>query len=761
MKIFLDDIKKIQWLSDAIDPALGGPSWGRDFLNLKKGFYFVFDYDLNESNSSVNIVNSRSLYEINDSIYRNMTAEHIGYMKEPFDSSNYLFFSILKSACKNGLENKLIDLFMGYKAQDLDANKKNLKTSLKGNQEVNSSISFSTALNNVFSLNKAPIQGLCMVYDLIDAYIKRTNNKTIYGSMLTNIVKAVKNPNGGLLPEYAGSTMRYMIIGQKAAKDDPELKKAKDLFRSVNNPYSIYLETGWFFNKFDNKWRKKISDDSFEFDLGKLANNGNKVYVLPEKYEESEIRGIAEDLAGRKTSMAKVVAGTTGNTKPDTPNYNVRLGDYINFEEVFAYYPDLKNIFSFFALNIFPQGEYAFYFSPEIPYSLVLISGEQNNYDLEKIKYTALHEIQHYIQTIEGFGSGGNDSLANLVSAVGGSAVKSFFISLSAFQKKFTEIATLIPIESYLNLVKQLEQNFEIKNNFKVRIQIRQNDIPRFINVSDYYKSILISFRRMTKDIESVNQNAYSISYYILTMYSMIEETNQFIQPFISNNIGEAYIDFFKQALQQNKKTVTRDLELSNKGWSEKDLYILNFQIYESLIGEVESRFTQQTTHIPKELKNYFEFYTSETIDSSRVNVISNNILTDEGKNVIAGIETNEDKYIIHLPDQFSNSVTLLHETGHILFDFVSEQVYANPDSISSALIKNYESVEEYFCDSFVDYIQRKKIDPMLTSDLEDERTVTNFTEFDEIFESVLYSTTAVDESGVLKRLNFVMKILE
>ena len=88
MKIFLDDIKKIQWLSDAIDPALGGPSWGRDFLNLKKGFYFVFDYDLNESNSSVNIVNSRSLYEINDSIYRNMTAEHIGYMKEPFDSSN-------------------------------------------------------------------------------------------------------------------------------------------------------------------------------------------------------------------------------------------------------------------------------------------------------------------------------------------------------------------------------------------------------------------------------------------------------------------------------------------------------------------------------------------------------------------------------------------------------------------------------------------------------------------------------------------------
>jgi len=241
----------------------------------------------------------------------------------------------------------------------------------------------------------------------------------------------------------------------------------------------------------------------------------------------------------------------------------------------------------------------------------------------------------------------------------------------------------------------------------------------------------------------------------------MIEETDEYIEKFVGDNIGEAYIDFFKKSLEQNKKTVLRDTQLANKGWSPQDLYILNFQVYESLIGEVESRFTQQTTHIPKELKNYFEFYTSETIDSDKVNVISNSLLTDEGKNVIAGIETNEGKYIIHLPEQFSNSVTLLHETGHILFDFASEQVYANPDSITSALLKNYENVEEYFCDSFVDYIQRKKIDPALTSDLQDEREITNFTEFDEIFESILYSTTAVNESGILKRLNFVMKILE
>jgi hypothetical protein len=260
MKIFLDDIKKIDWLSEQIQKK----SWGNSLLNLKKGFYFVFDYDLNESLSTITIGKTKTLYEINDSIYRDMGSQHIGYMKEPFDSSNYLFFSLLKLACTNytsfpnydeeteRLHNKLTNLFIGYKSQDLEANKRNLKTNIKGNQEINSSISFSTALNNVFSINKAPVTGLCMVYDLIDGYAKRTYDKTIYGEMLTSIVKAVKNPNGGLLPEESGSTMRYMIIGQKAAKDDPELKKAKDLFRSGNSPYSIYLETGWFLNKFDN-----------------------------------------------------------------------------------------------------------------------------------------------------------------------------------------------------------------------------------------------------------------------------------------------------------------------------------------------------------------------------------------------------------------------------------------------------------------------------------------------------------------------------
>jgi len=742
MKVFLDDIKKIGWLATRISEQ----KWGSNFLNLKRGFFFVFNYNLVEKQSSIQIVDSSILYEINDSIYRNMSAEHIGYMQEPFDSSNYLFYSILKSACQTSdEEDKLTDIFISYKSIDLLKNKEELKISLKGVQDINSNIDFSSALNNIFSINKQPLNGLVMVYDLIDGYVRRTFNKSIYGQMLSKIVKAVKNPNGGLLPEYASSNMRYLIIGEVAAKDDAKLKIAKILLRSGNSNYNIYLETGWYFNKFDNKWRKRISDDTFYFDNTKLISTQSGQFdFIPEGISALEQGEIAIDLVSGKKNMANVVAN----------GYNGRLGDYISFKEAYDLYPKLKDIYSVLSVNNILNDGYSFYFTPQIPYSLVLIAGKNTKYDLDKVKYVALHEIQHYVQTIEGFGSGGNDNLANLVSTVGGSAVKMFFISLSEFQKKFSEVASLIPLSDFNTLSR------ELGNISYVDFKIRYKD--SFIKVNQYYDSILKSLRSYISDSNSINNNSDNISYYILSLYSMIPETNTIIDKFVKTHIGEEYIEFFNSSLQQNKKTVEKDNRLSQLGWRARDLYILNFQIYESLIGEVEARFTQQTSKLPKELKDYFEFYTSETIDSSKVNVINNSILVDAGKIVEAALETyGENEYVIHLPEKFSNSINLLHETAHILYDFVKEDVLANHESIQNALLLDYTSVEEYFCASFVDYIHRKDIDPMLSKDLGRERQIKDLKEFDNLFESILYSESNINEGGLLDRLGFLNKLLE
>jgi len=741
MKIFLDDIKKIGWLESCLLSPLND-QWARNFLNLKKGFYFVFDYNLNESDSSIKIINSKSLWEINDGIYKNMKAEHIGYMKEPFDSSSYLFYSMLKSVCiTQDDKDKLINLFIGYKAQDIAENKRNLKQSIKGVQEINSSISFSTALNNVFSINKAPVHGLCMVYDLLDQYTRNNYGKPIYGEYLTKIVKAVKNPNGGLLPELPDSTMRYIIIGEKAAKGDLELNKAKSLLRSGNDIYGIYLETGWFFNNYDSKWRKKISDDTFSFDLDKLTASGDSFYYLPDNFKFDEFEKLTDELASGSGNLGTAIAN----------GYDGRIGSYIKFEELYKYYPHIKDLYSVFSLNQFADSRYKFYFSPNIPQSLVLISGKAVGYDLEKIKYTALHEMQHYIQKVENFGSGGNTSLANLLDGAGGSSVKSFCIALSAFQKRFSEIATMIPIMEYKELHLRLE-----KLPYKT-YKIRHRD--RFIDVSLFYQQLLEGLDKFIKNEKLVSENTDNISYYIVTLFSMIQETNTIISEFVSKNVGEDYLSLFKLSLEQNKKTLQNDERLIKLGWTAQDLYILNFQTYESLIGEVESRFTQQTTKIPQELKDYFKFYTSETIDYDRVAVLNNSIVEDDGKYFEAGIETFENKYIIHLPERFSNSVNLLHETGHIIFDFVKEEVLANEKYLTNSLLAGYDKLEEYFCDSFVDYINRKEIDPILSNDIGE--TYKDFKDFDDIFEKVLYSQSEIDLAGLINRLNFVMKILE
>jgi hypothetical protein len=239
----------------------------------------------------------------------------------------------------------------------------------------------------------------------------------------------------------------------------------------------------------------------------------------------------------------------------------------------------------------------------------------------------------------------------------------------------------------------------------------------------------------------------------------MIPETNTIIEKFVKEFIGEDYLQVFKQSLEQNKKALERDSKLLKQGWTAQDLYILNFQTYEALGGELEARFSQQTTKIPRELDDYFGFCTSETIDSDRISVISNTIFDD--KKAEAGIETYDtQKYVIHLPSALTNSINLLHETGHILFDFEKERVVIDEEALTASVFADYESLEEYFCACFVDYIHRKNIDPMLTEDLGREREIKNLIYFDNLFNDMLYSERKVDEEGLLKRLEFVIKIL-
>jgi hypothetical protein len=746
MKLYVNDIKNIDWLSSKI----GQQNWGFNFLTLKSEPYFVFDYSLLEASSSILVKASRIVYQINDYIYKNMQAEHIGYIRQPFDTSNYLFYCLLKSACTDEESlDKLNNLFVSYKMKDIEENKKNLKKIIKGSQEINSNISFQTALTNIFKSNPKPIQGLCMVYDLIDNYTQYFHQKSIYGECLTKIVKAVKNPNGGLIPEFPNSKMRYLIVGELAARNDEKMQKqldeAKDLFRSGNTSYQVYLETGWYFNKFDFKWRKRVSDDSFYFEQEKLNSLDGASYFIP--------KGFDPDPLSYRSMISGFLDGNPTITNLIIKGYDGKIKDYISFEEAYKLYPDLKKIISVFSLNLTKDKRYMFHFSNENPNNLVLIAGTQINYDVEKIKYVALHEIQHYVQKQEGFGNGGNAYLASVFDSIGGAGVKDFVISLQSFQNRFGIVIGNIPLSDFKELIQKLS-NLSYKS-YLIRYQ------AQFIDVQLMYNSVLKSLESYVADTKSIIANANSICFILISIYSLVNDTNIIIGEFITKHIGKDYLEVFQEALQANEKTVVREHQLTKQGWTPKDLYILNFLTYESLSGEIEARFTQQTANIPKSLRDYFDFYTSETIDSSKVAVFNEAAYMSKGKIAEAGIESIDGgKYIMHLPvNEFSNSINILHETGHILYDFLSENIETNPDYLPSATQNGFENIEEYFCASFVDYVQRKNIDPLLSEDISYDRKVKDFQEFDKLIDNAFYFTKEVNEAGLMKRITFVMAI--
>jgi hypothetical protein len=742
MKIFLDDLKKESWLVQKLQNTPNG--WGKDLLNLKKPNYFIFSYNLVEAESQITLVSWQTLVQITELVYRGLKGEHLAWMQEPFDSNNYLFFSLLMFAMDTEEDKqKLVDLFISYKAKDIEENKRNLKQNLKGSFDINSRISFSDALYKIFGYNTKPVQGLIMVYDLIENYVQNTYDKSLYDNYLFRIVKAVKNPNQGLLPEYPDSSMRYLIVGEKALKNDPALEFAKKLFREGNAPYEIYLETGWYFNKEDFKWRKRISDDTFHI-TDAVTTSDKGTFYLPKGLTFEEYSKMIKDFSEGNSDIGRLIG----------QGYKGKLGDYISFEEAFKLYPELKNLYSLFAINFekIRQNYYTYHFNDSIPKSLNLINNRKNQTWEEKVKYIALHEIQHYVQDFEDFGSGGNQYLANLIDGVGGESVKEFVISLSVLQKRFRDVASLISIEKYRKLIIDLK-NITYKN-FELRYQ------DRLIQVKDYYNSLLETIENITQSIEVVNNSANTFSINLVVIYSMVEETNNTIRQFVEENIGGEYLEIFAEALKKNREALNKENKLREKGFTLKDLYILNFVTYESLMGEIEARYTQQTTKIPKGLEDYFGLYTSEKPDAKRISVINNTIF-DQFKSE-AALETTADKrYIIHLPSSINNSINLLHETAHILYDFMRESVDADENSFLKMIEHGYDSLEEYFCYCFVDYVHRKNLDAGLQEDLSRERQIKNLDTFDNLFESCFYTKKEIDENGLILRFGFLNKLID
>ena len=188
---------------------------------------------------------------------------------------------------------------------------------------------------------------------------------------------------------------RFSFGGRNARQaDSGSLTRAQLLESRGTAAEDIRQDTGWF-RGMDGKWRFEIDDTGMEYSQwGDMRRSDRAEYArfreLEGKFieetiteaEQTELRGLLDNGHGGGRAMEQ---GT------------LRLADYIRHDELFRNYPQLKGAALRFAeMEPGAKGSY----NPET--NTITVSEELRDAPEE----TIIHEVQHAIQTAEGFARG-------------------------------------------------------------------------------------------------------------------------------------------------------------------------------------------------------------------------------------------------------------------------------------------------------------------------------------------------------------------
>ncbi len=199
------------------------------------------------------------------------------------------------------------------------------------------------------------------IADLI-SWIKKKINKVPGAENLTFELSRLEDTFNRMISDAKQNPtereLKHSIAGIRAKTANlTEQGNAKRAINFGEDSETVRKSTGWWQGK-DGEWRFYIPDNEMEF------------------YPE----GLVEN--------------------PKT------LGDFLKHDKLFAAYPELKNIkLSFKKMKKSIKGSYN-------PDTNTIILNETLLNDEELVKNKLIHEMQHAIQVIEGFASGGNEILS-------------------------------------------------------------------------------------------------------------------------------------------------------------------------------------------------------------------------------------------------------------------------------------------------------------------------------------------------------------
>lgn len=168
----------------------------------------------------------------------------------------------------------------------------------------------------------------------------------------------------------------YQFAGQRAQGADLHaLDSAKQRIAAGESPEAVRRDTGWFEGN-DGKWRYEISDADAKF-IGKDRL---------EQAAEADPYQLAE----------------------------MPLADVLDHPALFAAYPKLRNITVAYEATSAAAGDLYFGASYNSADNTITLG---NGLDNAQLLSALLHEIQHGIQNIEGFATGGSLEIAGIVKA--------------------------------------------------------------------------------------------------------------------------------------------------------------------------------------------------------------------------------------------------------------------------------------------------------------------------------------------------------
>lgn len=657
------------------------------FRELSPKEKFIFIYSYSEESLTLAVHDSVVTTEMNMSAYRKLIQAQqkivgsttIGYFSYENDTREGLFYVFLRSYNDH---DAVEEFFNESKARDEEVD---LNVSTDAFNDITSYDDFLRVMG-YFSPKRMQIVGF--VYDLVNSGYKNRLSKSLYGSTLTRVVNMVKY-DAGILPELGGF-MRFMVVGKNAelSTDEKEkLKKAESLLRSNEDISAIYLKTGWAFSQQDGLWRTNISDegayisDQYLFDI-----QGSKFYI-PDGTDAQSILGVI-----------------AAPQKLYSYNYFGKLSDVLIHPELYAKYPSAATLpLIYYRNDNLPSNQNSFYFAPNEAGGYIVIKGnEQWGSHLSIL----LHEVQHYIQHLEGFATGGNSRIAEFVSSVGAESVRGIFSSINAMKKHFI---------NYFNDEAKRQELIDVVQNYSTKSA-----------KGSAYKKVLLE---NLKDDEIFKTQKSTINFFLISLIAYDKDIadSTLVDYLLSVYGGNEllFYDLIDNIVEGNKKADKYEQVLKSQGLSDNEIRSVLHSNYENLYGEIESRSVQASRKIGGVFKNYFYLTGWEKSPNAQVTVIDGKALVLDVDSVKCALETKDDVYVLHF-NKHESCVPYLHELGHIVHDALRKLGHGDKIVQEFESQLNFKDVDEMFVANFLAYLRDNIDNDQLQSDLRGHRLFTN-----------------------------------